>query len=208
MNMQRLLRLGVLALAVGLGGCGGGGGGGGGGSGATATISGAVSYDFVPNLSGALDYKATASRAVRGAGVDIVDSQTGAVLASTATDGNGQYLHSRGGDPARRDGNFQGYGRFETGRDGAYRFRTIRPVPYPGRTPHIHVAVTPPGQPRFTTQCYVRGEPLNARDGILNAIRDPRARDSLIVDFAPLPDSPGGELSARFDIVLGLTAAQ
>lgn len=123
-------------------------------------------------------------------------------------DGNGQYLHSRGGDPARRDGNFQGYGRFETGRDGAYRFRTIRPVPYPGRTPHIHVAVTPPGQPRFTTQCYVRGEPLNARDGILNAIRDPRARDSLIVDFAPLPDSPSGELSARFDIVLGLTAAQ
>lgn len=91
MNMRRLLRLGVLALAIGLGGCGGGGGGGGVGSGATATISGTVSYDYVPNPSGALDYKATVSRAVRGAGVDIVDPQTGVVLASTATDGNGQY---------------------------------------------------------------------------------------------------------------------
>ena len=90
MNMRRVLRLGALALAVCLGGCGGGGGGGGGTS-ATATINGTVSYDFVPNPSGALDYRATASRAVRGAGVDIVDAQTGAVLASTATDDNGQY---------------------------------------------------------------------------------------------------------------------
>lgn len=90
MNMRRVLHLGVLALAVGLGGCGGGGGGGS-GSGATATINGTVSYDYVPNSSGALDYKATASRAIRGASVDIVDSQTGVVLASTATDGSGQY---------------------------------------------------------------------------------------------------------------------
>ncbi|MBS7690993.1 intradiol ring-cleavage dioxygenase [Pseudomonas lalucatii] len=122
-------------------------------------------------------------------------------------DAHGIYLHSRGGDRARRDPNFQGYGRFLTGRDGRYRFRTIRPVPYPGRTPHIHVAVTLPGQPRFATQCYIRGERLNARDGILNAIRDPKARERLIVPFVPLAGATAGEQVARFDIVLGLTPA-
>lgn len=90
MNMRRMLQLAVLALAAGLGGCGGGGGGGG-SAGTTATFSGAVSYDYVPNASGALSYNSTVSKPVRGAGVDIVDARTGAVLASTATDDNGQY---------------------------------------------------------------------------------------------------------------------
>ena len=40
-----------------------------------------------------------------------------------------------------RDSAFRGYGLMPTGADGAYRFRTIRPVPYPGRTPHIRFAV-------------------------------------------------------------------
>ncbi|WPC04839.1 protocatechuate 3,4-dioxygenase [Pseudomonas benzenivorans] len=120
-------------------------------------------------------------------------------------DARGIYLHSRGGDRARRDANFQGYGRFVTGRDGRYRFRTIRPVPYPGRTPHIHFAVTLPGQPRFATQCYIRGERLNARDAILNAIRDPKARELLIVPFVPVAGAVAREQVARFDIVLGLT---
>ncbi|MBS0453266.1 MAG: carboxypeptidase regulatory-like domain-containing protein [Proteobacteria bacterium] len=91
MNLRRVLQSGVLALAVSLGGCGGGGGGGGGATSAPATIDGTVTYDYVPNLTGALDYSATVSRPVRGAGVDIVDSQTGAVLGSTATDDNGHY---------------------------------------------------------------------------------------------------------------------
>jgi protocatechuate 3,4-dioxygenase beta subunit len=122
-------------------------------------------------------------------------------------DANGIYLHSRGGDRARRDANFQGYGRFETASDGRYRFRTIRPVPYPGRTPHIHFAVTLPGQPRFVSQCYIRGEPLNQRDGVLNSIRDPRLRERLIVPFVPVAGTRAGEQVARFDIVLGVTPA-
>ncbi|SDH04674.1 protocatechuate 3,4-dioxygenase beta subunit [Pseudomonas benzenivorans] len=131
----------------------------------------------------------------------------GALVEIWQVDAHGIYLHSRGGDRARRDANFQGYGRFETASDGRYRFRTIRPVPYPGRTPHIHFAVTLPGQPRFATQCYIRGEPLNQRDGVLNAIRDPRARERLIVSFVPLAGSAVDEQVARFDIVLGLTPA-
>jgi protocatechuate 3,4-dioxygenase, beta subunit len=121
-------------------------------------------------------------------------------------DNNGVYLHSGSDHGDRRDRNFQGFGRFETAADGAYRFRTIKPVPYPGRAPHIHFAVKIKGRDPFTTQCYVKGEPLNQRDGLLNAIRDVRARESVIVDFRPIPDSRAGELAARFDIVLGFNA--
>ena len=131
----------------------------------------------------------------------------GALVEIWQVDARGIYLHSRGGDRARRDSNFQGYGRFTTGRDGRYRFRTIRPVAYPGRTPHIHFAVTLPGQPRFATQCYIRGEPRNQRDGVLNAIREPALRELLVVPFVPVTGARKPEQVARFDIVLGLTPA-
>ena len=61
------------------------------------------------------------------------------------------------------------------------------------------------GRDKFTTQCYIKGEPGNRRDGILNSIRDPKARASVIVDFAPIKDSRIGEVAAKFDIVLGFT---
>jgi protocatechuate 3,4-dioxygenase beta subunit len=129
----------------------------------------------------------------------------GAQVEIWQVDRNGVYLHSRSGDGERRDADFQGYGRCMTGDDGGYVFRTIKPVPYSFRTAHIHFGVRARGgAQRFTTQMYVKGEPLNARDGLLNSIADPRARESVIVELVPL--APGsGELSARFDIVLGVT---
>ena len=81
-------------------------------------------------------------------------------------------------------------------------FRTIKPGLYPGRTRHIHVKVKLQGQPDFVTQVYVEGEPQNDRDGVLNDIRDPQARASVIVPFEPVEGSAIGELAARFDIVL------
>src|SRR5262249_26865860 len=99
-------------------------------------------------------------------------------------DNNGAYLHSDSSNRERRDANFQGFGRCLTSSNGEYYFRTVKPVPYPGRTPHIHFKVKVRGRPDFITQLYVRGEERNARDGILNAIRDQRARESVIVDFA------------------------
>ncbi|MFQ5776220.1 MAG: protocatechuate 3,4-dioxygenase subunit beta [Kiloniellaceae bacterium] len=117
-------------------------------------------------------------------------------------DAFGRYHHPR--EPrGRADPNFQGYGRVTAAADGAYRFRTIRPVPYPGRTPHIHFAVSGPGMGRLTTQMYVAGEPGNARDFVLNRVPDPRARASLIVALAPVPEIEAGALVGRFDIVLG-----
>src|ERR1044072_692777 len=92
-------------------------------------------------------------------------------------DHNGVYFHSKGGDPAKRDRNFQGFGRFLTGSSGEYLFRTIKPVPYPGRTPHIHFALKAKGREKWTTQCYMKGEARNEQDGIYKSIPTQRQRD-------------------------------
>ena len=120
-------------------------------------------------------------------------------------DHEGIYLHSEGGSREKQDKNFQGFGRFATGSSGEYVFRTIKPVAYPGRTPHIHFAVKIKGREKFTTQCYIQGEPKNEKDGVLRGIRDAKARESVIVPFTPLKDGRAGELAARFDIVMGFT---
>ncbi|MBX3413258.1 MAG: intradiol ring-cleavage dioxygenase [Pirellulales bacterium] len=120
-------------------------------------------------------------------------------------DSNGAYLHTGSSNYDRRDGNFQGFGRFLTGSTGDYYFRTIKPVAYPGRTPHIHFAVKLKGRDKYTTQCYIAGETANERDGVFRSVRDPELRKLLVVDFAPLPNSRVGELAAKFDIVLGYT---
>jgi protocatechuate 3,4-dioxygenase, beta subunit len=122
-------------------------------------------------------------------------------------DNNGVYLHSGSGNRAKRDKNFQGFGRFLTGSSGEYYFRTIKPVPYPGRAPHVHFAVKMRGREKFTTQCYVKGAPGNNRDFILKSIKDPKERAAVIVEFVPIPDSRASEVAARFDIVLGYTPA-
>jgi protocatechuate 3,4-dioxygenase beta subunit len=120
-------------------------------------------------------------------------------------DNQGAYLHTKGESGNGRDKNFQGFGRFFTGPTGEYYFRTIKPVPYPGRTPHIHVAVNHKNKRLLTTQCYVKGEPLNQKDGILRRIKDQKVRDNIILDFKPVKGSKIGELAAHFDIVLGAT---
>jgi protocatechuate 3,4-dioxygenase beta subunit len=119
-------------------------------------------------------------------------------------DANGRYhyVHDASADRPL-DENFQGYGQILTDASGGYRFRTIRPVPYPGRTPHIHFAVSGPGLPRFTTQMYVAGEPLNERDGILMSLRDPADRARLIVPLRPAAEAEPNALAGTFDIVLG-----
>jgi protocatechuate 3,4-dioxygenase beta subunit len=119
-------------------------------------------------------------------------------------DNSGVYLHTKD-THATRDKNFQGFGRFLTGSTGEYLFRTIKPVSYPGRTPHIHYKVRRNGKELLTTQCYIKGHPQNERDGVWKSLGNPKARDLVSVDFTPLKDSRAGELTARFDIVLGLT---
>jgi protocatechuate 3,4-dioxygenase beta subunit len=116
-------------------------------------------------------------------------------------DNNGVYLHSRD-THGPREKNFQGFGRFLTGSTGDYYFRTIKPALYPGRTRHIHFAVKTKGREKLITQCYVKGEPENERDGVLRGIKDMKERASVIVDFTPVKSSRSEELAARFDIVI------
>jgi protocatechuate 3,4-dioxygenase beta subunit len=120
-------------------------------------------------------------------------------------DNHGAYLHSGTGNRENRDANFQGYGRFLTDSKGQYYFRTIKPVPYPGRTPHIHFGISKNCRRVFTTQMLINGHPQNDRDGVVRGL-DPLAMETILVDFKPVPDSKLGELTANFDIVLGMTA--
>src|SRR5204863_6196939 len=96
----------------------------------------------------------------------------------------GRYHHPGDRSAAPIDPGFQGYGETVSTDEGGYRFRTIRPVAYTGRTAHIHFAVTVPRGGKLVTQMYVEGEPGNARDMVLNGIRDPEARKAVIVPFA------------------------
>jgi protocatechuate 3,4-dioxygenase beta subunit len=115
-------------------------------------------------------------------------------------DANGRYIHSgdQGGRP--RDPGFQGYGKTHSGSDGRYRFRTIKPEPYPGRAPHIHVAVTAPGRKPLVTQLYVEGARENSHD-FLRGLLSAEELSVVTVPFQPSPDG-SGHLAARFDIVM------
>jgi protocatechuate 3,4-dioxygenase beta subunit len=83
---------------------------------------------------------------------------------------NGRYLHHGDRAGAARDASFQGYGQDLTGADGGYAFRTIKPVPYSGRTPHIHVKVLIDNREHLTTQFYLPDHPGNARDWLYRLV--------------------------------------
>jgi protocatechuate 3,4-dioxygenase, beta subunit len=128
-----------------------------------------------------------------------------AVIEIWQVDNKGVYINTRDSTGRDRDKNFQGFGRFTTGSTGEYYFRTIKPVPYTGRTPHIHVMVKKGGKELLTTQIFINGHKQNKTDGVLAGLRDPLERELVMVDFEPIKDSKIGELSARFDIVAGVT---
>ena len=139
----------------------------------------------------------------------VLDRRGGIVRAAMVEiwqcDAHGIYNHPRAPGHDRHDSGFQGYGRTQVDAAGRYAFRTIRPVAYPGRTPHIHYKIKKGKKELLTTQCYIKGHPGNERAGIWRSVRDPKARDSITVDFTPIKESRIGEVAAKFDIVLGYT---
>ncbi|MEX1165713.1 MAG: protocatechuate 3,4-dioxygenase [Hydrogenophaga sp.] len=119
----------------------------------------------------------------------------GAEIEIWQCDHEGHYHHPR--DGGRADPAFQGFGRVLVGKDGSYRFRTMKPAPYVGRTPHIHVKVRLDRSDLLTTQLYVAGDPGNARDGLWRRL-NAQAQAALTVPFVP-----GGDgLRANFPIVV------
>lgn len=110
-------------------------------------------------------------------------------------DAYGRYHHV--GEPdGSFDPNFQGFGAVTTDSEGRYSFRTIKPVPYPGRTPHIHFTVVEGGKRRLTSQMFIEGEPGNERDGLYRYL----GRDAKLVTMK-LADVGAG-LRGSLDIVL------
>lgn len=132
----------------------------------------------------------------------------GATVEIWQCDAKQVYLNSKDSGPKakQQDKNFQGFGKFETASTGEYRFRTIKPVAYPGRpAPHIHVKVKKGGRELITTQIMVRGYAGNARDGVYGGVRDLVDRELVLADFTPIKGSKAGELAATFDVIVGRT---
>jgi len=120
-------------------------------------------------------------------------------------DGNAVYHHPAGGAEPERDAHFQGYGRTLTEADGRFHFRTIKPVPYPGRTPHIHVRIAPRSGGALATQLYLPDEPGNARDFLFRQLsRDEQAALTLALRTteATHPLARGTRITATIDLTL------
>ena len=118
---------------------------------------------------------------------------TGAQVDIWQCDHDGHYHHP--GDGGKADQRFQGFGRVTVGSDGSYRFRTLRPAAYAGRTPHIHVKVRLGTRELLTTQLYVAGDAGNAQDFLWRRLNEPD-RAALTIPFAQGSDG----LKARFPI--------
>lgn len=151
-------------------------------------------FDLLKN--GSLDYKLGQPIWLEGSVTDLQGTPVrGAQVEIWQADHAGHYDHPRDGN--RIDKAFQGFGRVAVNAQGEYRFRTIRPVAYSSRTPHIHVKVKLAGRELLTTQLYVAGEPLNQRDFLWRGLSDAQ-RNALSVPFSPSTDGQ----RARFNIVV------
>ena len=127
----------------------------------------------------------------------------GALMEIWQCDAQGLYDHPRQPGRERRDSAFQGYGRLMVRADGLYGFRTLKPVAYAGRSPHIHFKVATSAGKLLISQFYVAGDPGNERDGVYRGIRDPRQRERVEMRLAPAPGKETGALATTRDIVVG-----
>lgn len=151
-------------------------------------------YDLLRN--GNLSYPAGQNTWLEGSVSDLSGQPVGgAQVEIWQCDGAGHYHHA--GDGSKADKRFQGFGRVTVSANGSYRFRTIRPVAYSGRTPHIHVKVRLGRRDLLTTQLYVADDPGNARDFLWRGLKA-TDRDLLTVPFVPGADG----IRASFPLVV------
>ncbi len=109
----------------------------------------------------------------------------GGIIEIWQCDENGHYDHPS--DGSKIDPAFQGFGRVRLNAEGEFRFRTIRPSPYVGRTPHIHVKIFLGSKELLTTQLYVADDPGNAKDGIWRRLSE-SDRAAVTSAFVPVAD--------------------
>lgn len=151
-------------------------------------------HDLLRN--GMRDYRLGTPAWVEGRVLDTDGSALrGAQVEIWQCDQQGAYRHPR--DRGQADPAFQGFGRVTAGADGGWRFRTIRPSPYAGRTPHIHLKVRLGRNELLTTQLYVEGDPGNGGDFLWRRL-DAAGRSALTRPFMPGPDG----LRAQYTLVV------
>ena len=111
----------------------------------------------------------------------------------------GRYHHA-GDEGSPRDDGFQGYGVVTTDAEGRFAFKTIRPVAYSGRVPHLHLKARTVSGAALTTQVYIAGDATN-RDPVL-AWTPKGTREQLTMAVSALPGREVGALAGTFDIVM------
>ena len=119
----------------------------------------------------------------------------GGIVEIWQCDEAGHYHHPADGN--RADKAFQGFGSTKLDAEGRFRFRTIQPVLYAGRTPHIHAKVKLGARELLTTQLYVEGDPGNAKDWLWRSL-PAEARASLTRPYVPVADG----LRAEYQLVV------
>lgn len=145
---------------------------------------------------GKLRYAQGQAAWVEGTLVDLAGRPVnGGIVEIWQCDQQGRYHHPA--DGGRADPAFQGFGRASVGADGEFRFRTIRPAHYAGRTPHIHVKVKLGRRELLTTQLYVEGDPHNAGDALWRRL-NAADRAALTRPFEATADG----VRARFELVV------
>jgi len=130
-------------------------------------------------------------------------------------DAGGQYKHPMAPKTKPLESSFLYFAKARSAADGAFKFRTLRPVPYTAfgikRAPHVHIRVKAAGRPVVTTELYFRGhedDKLRLVDRVFQG-RGER-RDELVVDLKPVVDKPGdgkrgaepGALSCEYEVVV------
>ena len=126
---------------------------------------------------------------------------SGAKVEIWQCDAFGAYKHP-GDRGDRSEPEFQGYGATNTLETGEFRFRTIRPMRYTGRTPHIHAKFTPPGSQTLTTQFFVEGEPGNATDFLYRRV--PEHLRGLVTARYPASQEESNSVIPNYTVVVGV----
>jgi protocatechuate 3,4-dioxygenase, beta subunit len=126
----------------------------------------------------------------------------GATVEIWQADETGKYRHPNDGGEGPAERGFQGFGRTQSLADGSYRFRTIKPVRYSSRPPHVHMRVIAPRFATLTTQMYFAGENKEG-NGFADVFGGfSRERERLTVNPASDKTSGRETLIANFDLIL------
>ena len=133
---------------------------------------------------------------------------SGAKVEIWQTDSKGRYVHPSDLNPVPADPNFQGYSAQLTDTEGRYRFKTVKPAPYPVlflvssmRAPHIHFEVSGKYD-RVVTQMFFPNEPLNAQDGSFGRLSAAYKEAATARILPPTKEFEADSVIAVWDIVL------